>query len=402
MDNNQILVSINGTKLNFSEIISKDNTISSLLETINETKKALKNEYGAIVKKYNSSEYLFGLDTFNFQTKLVDNEFEHLKSYYNLISNRIYLDYFKVIKLVVQSFKETTRNNESKNLNYKYDYLDIYKPYKMEEISIIFNHIISILEESHHHLDEESKKQSNYASRLQDGFEINNFITYYNYKNQTNKKNIELYINYLNFFIKLHNKYLDRLYFKLNLMYHQLNHDVKIDKFNAKKHKKELILEQVNLFNNEELSKQAYKSTHSQVASKDNSILSHLTQDNISISPINKSLEEEILNSGSINHITSEVVDTMPVINVSENNSNNGIYLQISESNIENDSSTLEAPEKQKETGDQSEDIIDNKISVQPTEEDNSEIKSIVNNLVDTSINQFIDIHQESDDKKKT
>ena len=402
MDNNQILVSINGTKLNFSEIISKDNTISSLLETINETKKALKNEYGAIVKKYNTSEYLFGLDTFNFQTKLVDNEFEHLKSYYNLISNRIYLDYFKVIKLVVQSFKDTTRNNESKNLNYKYDYLDIYKPYKMEEISIIFNHIISILEESHHHLDEESKKQSNYASRLQDGFEINNFITYYNYKNQTNQKNIELYINYLNFFIKLHNKYLDRLYFKLNLMYHQLNHDVKIDKFNAKKHKKELILEQINLFNNEELSKQAYKSTHSQVASKDNSILSHLTQDNISISPINKSLEEEILNSGSINHITSEVVETIPIINVSENNINNGIYLEISESNIENNSSTLEAPEKHKETVDQSEDIIDNNISVQPTEEDNSEIKSIVNNLVDTSINEFIDIHQESDDKKKT
>jgi hypothetical protein len=185
-------------------------------------------------------------------------------------------------------------------------------------------------------------------------------------------------------------------------MYHQLNHDVKIDKFNAKKHKKELILEQINLFNNEELSKQAYKSTHSQVASKDNSILSHLTQDNISISPINKSLEEEILNSGSINHITSEVVETIPIINVSENNINNGIYLEISESNIENNSSTLEAPEKHKETVDQSEDIIDNNISVQPTEEDNSEIKSIVNNLVDTSINQFIDIHQESDDKKKT
>ena len=131
MDNsNEVLVQINTTKLAFNELLSVNNNICSLLDTVNDTRSSLKQEYVDIVKKYNKADYLFGLDTFNFQTKLIDNDYQHLRKYYNLITNRIYLDYFKKVAV---TFKDDG-NNQIENLKYKYDYLNIYKPYDIDTI----------------------------------------------------------------------------------------------------------------------------------------------------------------------------------------------------------------------------------------------------------------------------
>ena len=324
MDNsNEVLVQINTTKLAFNELLSVNNNICSLLDTVNDTRSSLKQEYVDIVKKYNKADYLFGLDTFNFQTRLIDNDYQHLRKYYNLITNRIYLDYFKLIKMVAVTFKDTTRNNQIENLKYKYDYLNIYKPYDIDTIKNIFMHIISIIEESHHYLTEECKSHSTYELKLGDGFDINNFVTYYDFKNKSNLQNINLYINYLNFFISLHDKYLNKVYFRLNLMYQQLNHEVKIDKFNTKKHSKDDIMRDINELHDTQLSKYAYNSTHSINLSAvnsnkdDSSILNHLVNnENSEASPKTKSLEDEIINHSiksiqiNDNHEQAESVQT--------------------------------------------------------------------------------------------
>ena len=90
MDNtNKVLVQINNTKLAFNKLLSVNNNICSLLDTLNDTRNLLKQEYVDIVNKYNKSDYSFGLDTFNFQTKLIDNDYQNIKKNYSLITNRI-------------------------------------------------------------------------------------------------------------------------------------------------------------------------------------------------------------------------------------------------------------------------------------------------------------------------
>jgi len=272
MDNtNKVLVQINTTKLAFNELLSVNNNICSLLDTFNGTSNLLKQEYIGIVNKYNKSDYSFGLDTFNFQTKLIDNDYQNIRKYYSLITNRLYFDYFKLIKTMIDvaTFKDSIQNNKVNILKYKYDYLDIYKPYNIGIIKDIFMHIVGIIEESYHYLTEDCKSHLNYELKLDDGFNINNFVTYYDFKNKSNLQNIMLYINYLNFFIKLHNKYLNKVYFRLNLMYQQLNQEVKIDKFDTKKHNKDNIIKDINELQNTQLSKYAYESTYSTNSNKE-------------------------------------------------------------------------------------------------------------------------------------
>ena len=314
MDNtNKVLVQINNTKLAFNKLLSVNNNICSLLDTLNDTRNLLKQEYVDIVNKYNKSDYSFGLDTFNFQTKLIDNDYQNIKKNYSLITNRIYFDYFKLIKMIVDvvTFKDSIKNNKVQNPKQKYDYLDIYKPYSIDVIKDIFIYIISIIEESYHYLTEECKSHSNYELKLEDGININNFVTYYDFKNKSNLQNILLYINYLNFFIKLHNKYLNKVYFRLNLIYQQLNCEVKIDKFNTKKHNKEDIIRDINELQNTQLSKYAYDSTYSTNsnkledteyfdAEKDEKYLIHCSESltpQINIEPNNNNILDDIDNS---------------------------------------------------------------------------------------------------------
>lgn len=366
MDNsNEVLVQINNTKLAFNELVAVNNNICSLLNTVSDTRNSLKQEYVKIVKKYNEADYLFGLDTFNFQNKLIDNDYQHLQKYYNLITNRIYLDYFKLIKMVVATFKESTKNNQVDIQKYKYDYLNIYKSYDIDIIKNIFMHIISIIEESHHNLTEECKNHSNYELRLDDGFDINNFVTYYDFKNKANLQNIMLYINYLNFFIQLHDKYLNKVYFRLNLMYQQLNHEVKIDKFNTKKHSKDEIMKDINQLNNTQLSKYAYESTHSINISgtnsnkDDNSIVNHLvnndqeettsikTDEELDTHLNNNSLSSEMkIESSNDNLYISSLVESM-VEQVSKGEETTNISLSIlEESNKKKTRTQLKRKEK--------------------------------------------------------
>ena len=46
--------------------------------------------------------FIFGLDSFHFQGKLIDIEYEDIQRLYSAITNRIYCEYFKLYKIIVQ------------------------------------------------------------------------------------------------------------------------------------------------------------------------------------------------------------------------------------------------------------------------------------------------------------
>jgi len=61
-------------------------------------KHTLNEVYKKILRNHiTKNNFLFGLDTFSFQNKLIDTEYNNLIKYGSLINNRIYYDYYKLI-----------------------------------------------------------------------------------------------------------------------------------------------------------------------------------------------------------------------------------------------------------------------------------------------------------------
>ena len=237
MSSIEISNTIADIKKQFIALINKYNDINNLLDLLNEKKTNLNDVYKDIEKSHHENNFLFGLDTFSFQNKLIDTEYNGLKSYSNLINNRIYYDYYKLIIMIKKDLNKNNIeiNSDLSNTIIKYNYLNIYKKYDLKTIERIFNKIIKLIIDIHDHLLRQENELDNFTIKMNDGLDLNNFCSFYNYKNKVVKENITLYTNYMLFFVKLHNKYISKLDMKTRLMYMQINNEIKTDKYNTNK-----------------------------------------------------------------------------------------------------------------------------------------------------------------------
>ena len=224
-------------KQQFIILVNKYNDINSLLGLLNDKKTHLNEVYKNIEKSHHENNFLFGLDTFSFQNKLIDTEYNNLIKYGSLINNRIYYDYYKLILLIKKDLDKNKIeiHSDLSNTVVKYNYLNIYKKYDIKTIERIFNKIIKLIIDTNDHLIKQQNELDNYTIKMNEGLDLNNFCSFYNYKNKVVKENIKLYTNYMLFFVKLHNKYITKLDMKTRLMYMQINNEIKTDKYNTNK-----------------------------------------------------------------------------------------------------------------------------------------------------------------------
>jgi hypothetical protein len=68
-----------------------------------------------------------------------------------------------------------------------------------------------------------------YQDKKKIGFNIDNFVNTFNFNNIMIKEKIQLFITYIEFFHKMHSKYLSRFTTKMQLMLGQINYDIKFD-----------------------------------------------------------------------------------------------------------------------------------------------------------------------------
>jgi hypothetical protein len=96
-----------------------------------------------------------------------------------------------------------------------------------------------------------------YQTKNNIGLSIDNFVNTFNFNNVMLKEKIILFITYLEFFHKLHNKYFKRFTTKLQLMYSQITHDIKFeDNDESKKNKN---TDMLNALRDEEVGKNILK-----------------------------------------------------------------------------------------------------------------------------------------------
>ena len=228
---------ISDLKIDFTTVVDLKNENIKIFETMEGKITQLKNIYTEFIKNNKQQMFIFGLDSFHFQGKLIDIEYEDMKRLYAAITNRIYCEYFKLYKIVVDYILENIKDDKktldliSVNINSYPVYKDL-EPFKKYEFDIIQNlheTIIILLNSVNNFLQLKENDLKVHQIKNATGLNIDNFIHTFNYNNVVLREKLVLFITYTEFFHKLHTKYFKRFTTKMQLFMSQINHDIKFE-----------------------------------------------------------------------------------------------------------------------------------------------------------------------------
>ena len=194
----------------------------------------LKCMYAEFVADNENQFFIFGLDSFRFQGKLIDIEFEDMRRLFRSISNRMYCEYFKLYRIIVGYTMETIPDKHVTDvikLNEFPIYRDLepFKEYDFALIVDIHENILLLLSAVTNYVETKENELACYDKKRTIGLNIDNFVTSFRYDILMMREKINLFLTYLEFFHKLHSKYLRRFSHKIHLMHSHVDSDIKFD-----------------------------------------------------------------------------------------------------------------------------------------------------------------------------
>ena len=221
-------------KSDFNNIINIRNSVKNIFDILQLRIDKLKAFYSEFVKNNRTEMFVFGLDSFHFQSKLIDIEYDDTKRLFIAINNRMYCEYFKLNKIIIDYILSNINDVKITELikvnNFPiYKDLEPFKEYKFEIILEIHENILNLLSSLMSLLNNKENELSIHVTKKNIGLNIDNFITSFNYNNLVMREKILMFITYIEFFHSLHTKYLKRFSNKIKLMYSHIKHDIKFD-----------------------------------------------------------------------------------------------------------------------------------------------------------------------------
>ena len=219
-------------KNSFETIKDYKNDIDNVFRYIKNKTEILTCMYNDYLKEIKDAvNYRLSLDSFNFQTKLINIEHDNYNKMFKFFINRMYGDYYKLYNKLIDYVKNNVKNVKIVNDNQypKYKDLEVNVEYNIEIIDDVYSNILSILTElsnyclkENHLIKEITKKQNN-------GININNFLNEKKYSIIILEQKINFYYEILKGYIESQKKFFKRLYLKLKLIYAQLCHDINLE-----------------------------------------------------------------------------------------------------------------------------------------------------------------------------
>ena len=221
-------------KSDFNNIISIRTTVKNIFDILQVRIDKLKNLYSEFIKTSKTQMFIFGLDSFHFQSKLIDIEYDDMKRLFLAINNRMYCEYFKLYKIIIEYILNSNYDKKITDLvkvdNYPvYKDLEPFKEYKFEIVSDIHENIVNLLSILLSTITNKENELLIHKGKQKIGLNIDNFITTFNYNITTIKEKLTLFVTYIDFFHKLHTTYLKRFANKIQLMYSHVNNDIQFD-----------------------------------------------------------------------------------------------------------------------------------------------------------------------------
>ena len=185
----------------FNNLISTRSDISTKLASLEATLSNMKSKYDEFVENNPKKIYLYCLDSFFFQYKILSVELEHYRRVLSLINNRMYGDYYKLFMIITTQCKEAKLNFDAptdKILVYKD--LDPTFDYKISDVTLLFDSILAILEQLHTTYNNKNTSISSHNENNGVGFSITGFLTTLKYENILLNEQIHMYLDYISFY----------------------------------------------------------------------------------------------------------------------------------------------------------------------------------------------------------
>lgn len=198
----------------------------------------LKGMYNEFIKNNKETLCVFGLDSLYFQGKIIDIEYDDVKRLFSAIINRMYCEFFKLYKIVVDYIKTNIKDKKLLELVNIHNQFPVYKdlePFKIYDFDVvqsIHDVIVELLYALHNYFTIKERELEKYKAKNKIGFNIDNFVNTVYFNNIMLREKISLFINYLEFFHRLNIKYLSRYYHKLDMMVNQINSDIHFEEKN--------------------------------------------------------------------------------------------------------------------------------------------------------------------------
>ena len=207
-------------KKTFNEIETKINTLKGI--------------YIELLNTHQDNTYIFGIDSFHFQNKMIESEYIYICKNFTDIENRMYCEYYKLYKMIQEYIK--TEINDPKFLNNSistkkypvYKDLELNKNYEFNITSDLHQTIIQTIVELGEFLSKKMSKLNEDNKQYKKGIYIDNMINTINYSNAILIERINMFINFMEAFNKHHTKYFLRLLNKSNLINDMINEDIHI------------------------------------------------------------------------------------------------------------------------------------------------------------------------------
>jgi len=199
----------------FKDIMSSVKDIVSKRELVNKKLAHLKVQYNDMVKTNTKKIFMFCLDSFFYQYKMYSAELEQIESSRVMVNNRMYCEYYKLYGIITAYLKEINLSYENKVAFLKqtpaYKHLEPTLEYDLNDTESIYDNVVLLIT----HLNEKMCKNTaeiegyNVGNKL--GFSISNFVNTLRNENLILQGQIDLFMNYLSFFLNSQKKQYDRI-----------------------------------------------------------------------------------------------------------------------------------------------------------------------------------------------
>ena len=210
--------------MEFSKIRVKRSEIQDRFVKLEEMKGTIQGHYTTLLVK-NETNQFFGLDSFRFQVKLMENETKHLKEQMVFIENRLYCDYYKLYVRVLEYLSDTFHFEIPKNPYPLYKDLDPFKVYDFEHTSALFHENVAALQKAYDTLEIELKKRTEDERLNRTGIHIGNYVHNRKFKDAIIQTNLGLYEQYLNTYFNYHMTFLTNLMERLDVFLKQFTRE---------------------------------------------------------------------------------------------------------------------------------------------------------------------------------
>jgi hypothetical protein len=337
---------ISQLKNNFGDISDIRAQVKNFFEILQIRINKLKLFYSEFIKNNKTELFVFSLDSLHFQCKLIDIEYDDMKRLFLAINNRMYCEYFKLYKIIVSYISENTFDKKIMELikinNFPvYKDLEPFKEYNFDTVLEIHENILLMLNATIGYLENKEHELSSHIVKKNIGLNIDNFISSFNFDILIIKEKINLFINYTEFFHKLHTKQLQRFSNKIQLMYSHVNKDIRFDEeIEIDKKKNNSIVDQSSDTDTDNSS----INSNFVLNKTPNSLLSLSDNNNFTVDDETQSIEEAFLNidskcdlllNSNINNVDVDVDIDVPGITIDQIEKEPNIQIIINETEKE-------------------------------------------------------------------